>query len=300
MLNSIKMKLASIPAGTFMMGNDDSPAELLKIYPFAKEQWFLNALPRHRVTIARPFHLGQCEVTVGQFRQFVNETGHVTDAEKDSLGGFGFDESTGLFAQAPRYTWRYPGFAQSDQHPVVNVTWNDADAFCRWLSGKEGRTYRLPTEAEWEYACRAGTQTLYWFGRDPEGLAEVANAADGTAKAKYGWSKTIQASDGYVSPAPVESFRPNAFGLQDMHANVGEWCADWYDDGYYEHSPERDPPGPAAGAFRVIRGGGWNDFGGFCGSARRLKFAPAAPSYDIGFRVLLESGLATPQGPDAD
>ncbi len=112
---------------------------------------------------------------------------------------------------------------------MVNVSWNDAVAFCKWLSKKEGNTYRLPTEAEWEYACRAGTTTRYYSGDDPETLAKVGNVADATAKAKFpDWKYTIKASDGYVFTSPVGSFQPNAFGLYDMHGNAWQWCADWY------------------------------------------------------------------------
>ena len=131
---------------------------------------------------------------------------------------------------------------------MVNVSWNDAVAFCKWLSRKEGKTYRLPTEAEWEYACRAGTTTRYYSGDDPETLAKVANVADATAKAKFpDWKWTIKASDGYVFTAPVGQFKPNAFGLYDMHGNAWQWCADWYGKDYYGKSPVDDPKGPDTG-----------------------------------------------------
>ena len=112
--------------------------------------------PQHRVRITQAFYLGTHHVTVGQFRRFVADDDYKTDAEKDGKGGFGTDDE-GHWARKPEYTWRNPGFAQTDEHPVVNVSWNDATAFCQWLSRKEGNTYRLPTEAEWEYAYR------YWF-----------------------------------------------------------------------------------------------------------------------------------------
>ena len=141
--------------------------------------------PQHEVRITRPFYLGVTEVTRGQFRRFVDDAGYQTEAEKDGKGGYGWNEETKKFEQNPRYTWQNAGFEQTDEHPVVNVSWNDARAFIAWLSRKEGKTYRLPTEAEWEYACRAGTTTRYFCGDDPEGLAAVGNVADGTAKEKY-------------------------------------------------------------------------------------------------------------------
>src|SRR5262249_17434552 len=151
----------------------------------------------------------------------------------------------------PRYSWREAGFAQTHEHPVVNVSWNDAVAFCAWLSHKEGRSYRLPTEAEWEYSCRAGTDTRYYSGTDPETVALVGNVADASAKRKFPNWTTIKNDDGYVFTSPVGRFQANAFGLHDMHGNVWERCQDWYDAAYYKKSPKQDPPGPSTGSFRV-------------------------------------------------
>ena len=186
-INSVGMKLVLIPSGEFLMGSPDSDQDAVD-----KEK------PQHRVRITRPFYLGATEVTVGQFREVAEATGLRTEAETDGNGGFGWNEAKAKFEQDPKYTWRNPGFAQSDDHPVVNVTWNDAIAFCNKLSELEGLQpydlgagaqsggdgYRLPTDAEWEYACRARTTTLYQTGDDPETLAEVGNVADATLKAK--------------------------------------------------------------------------------------------------------------------
>ena len=130
----------------------------------------------------------------------------------------------------------------------MNVSWNDAVAFCEWLTRREKAVYRLPTEAEWEYACRAGTTTLFSSGNDPEGLLSVANVADGTLKQKFsGWT-TIAGSDKFAFTAPVGSFHANGFGLFDMHGNVWEWCHDWYASGYYAKSRRKTirPGRPAA------------------------------------------------------
>ena len=204
----------------------------------------------------------------------------------DGKGGYGWDEAKGTFEQDPKYTWRSPGFPQTDDHPVVNVSWNDAVAFCEWLSQQEGQTYRLPTEAEWEYACRAGQATRYWSGDDPEALAAVGNVADGTAKEKYpNWTYAIKAKDGYVFTAPVGRFRPNAFGLFDMHGNVWEWCADGYDADYYAKSPPADPLNSSQAADRVIRGGSWSSDPRYCRSAYRVRYAPTYRDSNLGFRV---------------
>ena len=188
--------------------------------------------------------MGVTEVTRGQFRLFVDAEGYRTEAEKDGKGGYGWNERKNTFVQNPRYTWRNAGFEQTDEHPVVNVSWNDAVAFITWMSRKERASYRLPTEAEWEYACRAGSETWtrYCFGDDGKVLGEYAwyfaNAGSGTH--------------------PVGEKKPNAIGLYDMHGNVWEWCTDWFDADYYKQSPAEDPQGPKLTSLRVARGGGWH------------------------------------------
>ena len=240
------------------------------------------------MTITRPFYLGQHEVTIEQFRRFVEATSYATDAERGNgfRGAFGWDPGKLEFQMNEEYSWRSTGFAQSDDHPVVNVSWNDAMEFCRWLSRNEGRTYHLPTEAEWEYACRAGTTTLYSHGNDSEGSARAGNVADMAFEAQYPELKgLIQASDGYAYTSPAGSFLPNPFGLYDMHGNVWEWCADRYDAEYYAKSPAEDPAGPATGEERVYRGGGWFNCTRGCRSAVRSAGFPENRNLTVGFRV---------------
>jgi formylglycine-generating enzyme required for sulfatase activity len=287
--NSIGMKLTLIPAGEFMMGSGESAEDTVAFFnqnygADLKADACKAEHPQHRVRITRPFYLGTYHVTRGQFRQFVEATGYKTDAERDGLGARGYDGDD--FEQKPEYTWRNAGFEQTDAHPVVNVSWNDAAAFCQWLSRQEGKSYRLPTEAEWEYACRAGTTTRYSSGDDPETLAQVGNVADATAKEKFPhWTFTMRATDGYVFTAPVGQFRPNAFGLCDMHGNAWQWCADWYGAEYYATSPSDDPGGPDSGHYRVLRGGSWVNRPSNARSAERGKYVPDSRGNDTGFRV---------------
>ena len=287
--NSIGMKLVRIPAGEFMMGSRESVEELDKAYAKygADCQWFKHEHPRHRVKISKSFFMGMHEVTVDQFRQFVRDTDYKTDGEKDGKGGVGWNEEKGKSERHSRYTWRNTGFKQDDNQPVVFISWNDAVAFCKWLSGKEKQKYRLPTEAEWEYACRAGTTTRYHSGNDPEGLVRVGNVGDATLKARIPptpWA--LAGKDGYVFTAPVGQFQSNAFGLYDMHGNVWEWCADWYGEAYYAKCPSVDPKGPASAKHRVLRGCSWGYRPSYLRSAVRSRDLPDTRYFDVGFRVI--------------
>jgi formylglycine-generating enzyme required for sulfatase activity len=282
--NSIGVQLVLIPSGEFLMGSADGDKD-------ARD----DEHPQHRVRITRPFYQGATEVTCGQFRRFVDEAGYRTEAEKDGKGGWGWNEAAARSERDPKYTWLNAGFEQTHEHPVVHVSWNDAVAFCQWLSRKEGVTYRLPTEAEWEYACRAGTSTKYCNGDDPEGLAAVGNIADGTAKARYpNWTSPairaragipIAAQDGYIYTAPVGRYNPNAWGLFDMHGNVWEWCSDGYAAEYYQHSPVDDPQGADGAPSRVDRGGGWYNGPRHARSAARVRDAPGDRLCLLGFRL---------------
>lgn len=277
--NSLGMKLVYIPPGKFTMGSPESePGREAQETP-------------HEVELTKGFYMGAYEVTVGQFKQFVAATKFRTDGERDGKGAYGIDAHGKINDMKPEFTWMNPGFEQTDQHPVVNVSWTDAKAFCKWLSEKEKKTYRMPTEAEWEYACRAGTKTAYVHGDDPEGLATVGNGADATARARYpGWSIGIKAKDGYVFTAPVGQFKANAFGLYDMHGNVWEWCEDWYVPNSYSEEKQVDPTGPTTGKAKVQRGGGWSSDAKRLRSAARIGRDPVAyrGCYQ-GFRVVMDA-----------
>jgi len=301
--NSLGMKFVRIPAGEFVMGSAESPEQLAKAYPQYETKRFTqlgDESPAHRVRITKPFYLGQHEVTVGQFRRFLATSGYVPESIADGTGGYGYnpayDPATSKRGDAfegrdPKYSWQNPGFAQTDQHPVLNVTWNDAVALAAWLSKTEGKTYRLPTEAEWEYACRAGTRTRYASGDDPQSLLRMANVFD--TDSKQNWPKwqqfALNGSDGYAFTAPVGSFTPNAWGLHDMHGNAWEWVADWHGDDYYAKSPVDDPQGPADGDVRVRRGGSWHTWAFYARSSYR-NWNSAETRYTlVGMRLLRET-----------
>jgi len=311
------MKLTLVPSGEFQMGSGESAekaaAFFTRNYPMVLSlrtlaDLFTKEHPQHLVRISKPFYLGTFHVTRGQFRRFVNDSGYKTDAEKPVRpgalamipevekavrpGAWRWDPAEDMAVFKEGLSWRNAGFEQTDEHPVVNVTWYDAMAFCEWLSRKEGRVYRLPTEAEWEYACRAGTKTRYYSGDDPETLARVENIADATYAAKFpnrvSSKCAIKASDGYVFTAPVGQFKPNAFGLYDMLGNALQWCADWYDRDYYGESPKDDPTGPETGdSRRLVRGGCWHSCPALALSTTRSATPPADPSNGVGFRVAM-------------
>ncbi len=301
--NVLGMVFVLIPSGEFLMGSDESPDTLAKAYPRYERERFLklsDEAPVHKVRITRPFYLGQYEVTVGQYRKFLQASGYTPESEADRSGGYGYnrdydpaqtERGDAFEGRDPKYSWRNPGFAQGDDHPVVNVTWNDAVAMAKWLSETEGVQYRLPTEAEWEYAARAGTRSRYSSGDDPQSLLRVANVFD--VDAMRNWPKweafALAVSDGFAFTAPAGSFAPNAFGLYDMHGNAWEWCADWHDDDYYAISPVDDPQGPVTGKVRVRRGGSWHTWPFYARSAFRNWNTPETRYPLVGMRLVREA-----------
>jgi len=281
--SSLGTKLVLIRKGEFQMGSEELPSEK----------------PPHKVRITRDFYLAAYPVTIAEFRAFVKDSGYQTEAEAGGKGAVGFDAAIQWLAPKKEYTWKNPGFEQGDDHPVVCVSWNDASAFCKWLSQKEGKMYRLPTEAEFEYACRAGTTTRFSSGDKDESLKDVANLADEALLAKA--DKKIVAmnaapkgntsagiatwNDGYAFTSPVGKFKPNPWGLYDMHGNVWTWCSDWSVNRYQE-GPQDDPTGPAqATGGRVIRGGTWFIGPLRCRSANRVQRAPADSYCFVGIRI---------------
>lgn len=301
--NTLGMEFVQLPAGSFWMGSDESVEDLAAAYPLLdapRLKALTDEAPVHEVRISRPFWLGRHEVTVSQFRRFLQASGHVPESIADGTGGYGYnpayDPATttrgdAFEGRSTRYRWDNPGFAQADDHPVVNVTWNDAQAMAQWLTQREGVRYRLPTEAEWEYACRAQSRTRYPHGNDPAALTRYANVFD-QAAAPY-WLRWKQhaspGSDGHAFTAPVGSREPNAWGLHDMLGNVWEWVADWHDDTYYARSPQTDPQGPETGSVRVRRGGSWHTWAFYARCSYRNWNSPQTRYTLVGFRLLREA-----------
>ncbi|MBP8130667.1 MAG: SUMF1/EgtB/PvdO family nonheme iron enzyme [Candidatus Hydrogenedentes bacterium] len=282
-------EFAWIPPGTFEMGSKLSPERVIATY--AGEEWweewkqyFDREHPRHTVTLTRGFWLATKEVTVGEFRAFADAAGYQTDAEKGG-SGFTLNLETGSWEETRGASWRNPGWTLEDRQPVVLVSWNDAVAYCEWLSRKTGETYRLPAEAQWEYACRAGTDTEFWWGDRMEDGRGCLNGEDET-QLPNGNQRTdlFPFSDGYWNVSPVGSFKANPWNLYDMHGNVWEWGVDWLGD--YPSSSVTDPAGPASGEYRVVRGGSWYYFPWCCRSPNRGFAPPENRGSDHGFRLL--------------
>jgi formylglycine-generating enzyme required for sulfatase activity len=288
------------------MGNDRSAAEMAALFPDMEPQRLADLwdeAPVHRVRITRAFYMARHEVTVGQFRRFLEQSGHVPESIADGSGGYGYnpayDPATTRRGDAfegrdRRYSWADPGFAQTDEHPVVNVTWHDAQALAQWLSRVEGRRYRLPTEAEWEYACRAGTRTQFHGGDAPATLAREGNVFDADAAPHWpAFARFAMAHrDGHAFTAPVGRFAPNAFGLFDLHGNVWEWTADWHDEHEYARSSARspvdDPTGPAEGTVKVRRGGSWHTWPLYARCSYRNWNAPDTRYTLVGIRLVMD------------
>ena len=287
--NSLGMKMVRIPAGGFVMGSSEADiswamATLAQGQPVNLE----NEYPFHKVRISRPFFICATEVTVGWFRKFVEETGYITDAE-DAKGGQVFNTQRGRFDPKPGSSWKNPGWTITDDQPVAMVSYNDAQAFCEWLTAKEKLPYKLPTEAQWEYAARGGLSIAQfpWGDALPDGRR--ANYAD--KNTDFEW-RDRNSDDGYKYVAPVGSYEPNGYGLYDMAGNVLEWVRDYYGEDYYRFSPEVDPEGPGHGENRVMKGGEWT----FGAVNLRCAFRGwARPDLTVdngGFRVAIESANA--------
>ncbi len=292
----VELKFVKVAAKgkTFAIGSSkqEQDAAVKKYFDGKRPAW-MDFENEQEVTLTDDYYIGRFEVTRGQFRRFVEDAKYTTETETTE-GGYGWNEKESKFEGRDRkYSWKNTGVStQADGHPVTNITRNDARRFCEWLAKKADgklklREVRLPGEAEWEFACRAGSKDRFAFGDDEEKLAVYANVADATAKEAFPKWNTIKAKDGHVFAAPVGSLQPNAFGLYDMHGNVWEWVEDYH--GKYSALPKtrnaiqttkqgEDRP--------ILRGGAYYNGARECRCAYRYLVGIGGRYGAAGFRVV--------------
>ena len=259
----VSMKLVLIPAGTFKMGNNDTPAETIKKVGGGRpsqeenEEHLADEYPAHEVTISKPFYMGIYEVTQAQWKAVMG-----TEPWKA-------ERALGYMRMQPRPQ----GF---DDYPVAFVDSYDAIEFCRKLSKKTGRTVSLPSEAQWEYACRAGTTTAFSFG---DKLSKLND---------HGWYGGLTGGQKEDYAHRAGQLKPNAWGLYDMHGNVWEFCSDWYDKDFYSKSPNVDPENTAETDLRSLRSGSFHSHPTVSRSAQRARWVgPKQVRYNYGIRVIV-------------
>jgi len=322
--DSLGTTLHLLHGGRFVQGTSGGERALKKAFPLSTTgQFYGNAEdPAHVTWITRPFYLAETEVTVDQFAEFVKATGYETSAERQQTKMVGWEptpEDKPLyqsydFLRDKKFSWQNPGFRQKGDHPIVGVSWADAKAYCEWLSKKDGVRYRLPTEAEWEFACRAGTSTWFSFGDRAKGVVhrygnlgnvELERHRKHSAERQWLLDFKNDPEDRHVFTAPVGSYEANPFGLNDMHGNVWEWCEDlWLDTVYKDFERPRydqsngtavdpvntDRPQTPANNFHTIRGGSWYNGDLICRSASRTYWDAEDAACYIGFRIARDAG----------
>ncbi len=270
------IEMVYVQGGTFQMGSEIGNSD---------------EMPVHTVMV-NGFYMGKYDVTVAQFKQFIDKTGYMTDADK--LGGSYFwDKLKSKYELKSEVNWRCDAKGnirpESEYgHPVIHVSWNDANEFCNWMTEKTGNKYRLPTEAEWEYAAGNGWKhTKYSWGNDGPCGKKGGNIADESAKKEFKhWTIFDGFEDGYIYTAPVGSYSPNDFGLYDMTGNVWEWCNDWYSGDFYKKSSVNNPENTEPQSGRVLRGGSWSSLPFYCRVAGRSNGWPHDRTSFMGFRII--------------
>ncbi|MGZ8265957.1 MAG: formylglycine-generating enzyme family protein [Burkholderiales bacterium] len=267
--------MVKIPAGRFVMGVAPGEEERENL----SDEFRRRSQPQRSVTV-KSFLAAKFEVTRGEYRAFVEATG------RRESGCFQWSGSE--FVMDESKSWRNPGFAQDDRHPAACVSWDDATAYVRWLSEQTGATYRLLSEAEWEYAARAGTTTSRFWGEDGNRSCDYANGADRSTRAQVAGASNwavADCSDRHAHTAPVGSYRPNAFGLHDMLGNVGEWTQDCWNPNYSGAPTEGSAVIAGDCGLRAVRGGSWEDAPVGLRAAYRVGSPTTIRVYTRGFRV---------------
>ncbi len=280
----IDIRMVVVDAGNFQMGSPDNE-------PGRADR----EGPQSSISIGQPFAVSTTEITVGQFAAFVEATGYVTDAEKAGSADV-FNKRNGKMDQEPDVNWRHDFLGEDADPglPVIRVSWNDVNAFVEWLSKETGQAYRLPSEAEFEYAMRAGSTSRYWWG-DASPPARLENLAGSRERiGNLRWPVAFRNySDSFWGPAPVGSFQPNPFGLYDMGGNIAEWVADCY----VESIPAKPSDGKASSDgncdLRVFRGAAWSYAPPLSRSAYRNAAKPSSTLTTLGFRVARDVNAET-------
>jgi formylglycine-generating enzyme required for sulfatase activity len=278
--------MVALPGGGLLIGSPDS-----------EPGRHGNEGPQRQLQIA-PFAVSETEITRGQFRAFLRATHRQVEPGCDTHG----DGTDGNWDHVPSASWSDPGFAQTDDHPVVCVTWQDARDYAAWVAARTGQPYRLLTEAEWEYAARAGTTSAFYWGNDEDAACRFANGGDRSlTRALPSWSiaiaraqregemgaRLLNCDDGSGFTRPVGQLRANGFGLRDMTGNVWEWIEDCYQSGSYAHLSQNGRPPSADNCDKHrARGGSWDDYPIDLRSARRTSgLNPPDRRNDTGFRI---------------
>jgi len=280
--HNIAGEMVKIPGGSFLMGTLEGRKD---------------EKPQHIVSVPS-FEIGKYEVTVGQFKKFVEATGYLTDAETGAgihKGCFG-DGGGVDFGQQEGLNWRNPSYTQSDNHPVVCVSLNDAQAYIDWLNKETGSNYSLPSEAKWEYAARSGSTTDYHFGNSKSELCQYANVYDEVGKTvnSYGW-RNAPCDDGEAKSSKVGQYKASPFGLHDMHGNVWEWVEDCWKSGYHDAPSNGTVYKNKECENRVTRGGSWYNIPLGVRSANRYWYLPTYRSFNLGFRLFRDTSMVVTQ-----
>lgn len=280
--NELDMPFALVPPGSFVLGNATSLDEMLDRYAAfqPRSHWFEDEYPAVKRRLAKPMYVGLFPVRVADFAHFIEDSGYQTSAQRDREGGWGLDRD-GAFCKHPDFDWQSVGWDYDSEHPVVNVSWFDAQSFVAWLRAVDGREYRLLTETEWEYACRGGTAGDFPCGTIDR-LPDVAQLQK--LPSHQGWAKEFT--------KPVGERQPNAFGLYDMLGNVYEWVEDYYLGQAYKMKPTIEPVCLTYHQWRSARGGSWLSDPTHCRSSHRYACEPWNYSFCLGFRVAISIGWA--------
>lgn len=287
--------LVSVPAGEFTMGAELAESKALGL----PDYWATREQPLVSVTIAKPFAMGQYEVSRGEFARFAAATGY-----QPAAGCWHFVGSEWLFDESR--SWRDAKMGQDDSHPVTCINWHDAQAYLLWLSGRTGYHYRLASEAEWEYAVRAGRRSVFWFGDSSENICRWVNLGDEATRQAFGWHQTQikyevmedwkgePCDDGYPTTAPVKETARNPFGLHGMLGNANEWVADCWNDTHQGARTDGHPRLDSGDCgMRVMRGQGWTAIAAGTRPAFRLKMSATDRRFTFGFRVVRDLDPAT-------